>query len=143
MERHEAVAMLLMGAAYADNELDGREVAEVEKLLRRITGESELDSRLAQCLTNFDPGRFDMKEVAAVLAEETDAAKRKILELVVAVHDSDRHWNFDEDRYVRELGDALGVPGADYADLVVDELDVQRAGFVIMPPGLGDDPENA
>lgn len=136
MVRHEAVTRLLMGAAYADDHLDGAELVEIAKLLRRVTGESELDPRLRACMDTFDPKQFDVVEVAASLQSESVSAKTKILELVVAVHEADDSWDFSEDDYVKQVGAALGLEPHDIAVFVVGDIHVESGGFVVLPPPL-------
>ncbi|MFP6687273.1 MAG: TerB family tellurite resistance protein [Polyangiaceae bacterium] len=136
MVRHEAVARLLMGAAYADDHLDGAELAEVANLLRRVTGQSDLEPRLQECIDTFDPKMFDVVQVAASLQSESVTAKTKILELVVAVHEADDSWDFAEDDYVRQVGAALGLEPHDIAVFVVGDLHVESGGFVVLPPPL-------
>jgi uncharacterized tellurite resistance protein B-like protein len=136
MDRHEAVAQLLMGGAYADDHLDGAELEQVGTLLRRVTGQTELDPRLQSCLDSFDKDSFEIGEAASVLQGESMAAKRKVLELIVAVHEADDSWDFSEDDYVRQVGAALGLAASDYADLVVGDMAIESGGFVVLPPPL-------
>jgi tellurite resistance protein len=101
-----------------------------------VTGQTELDPRLQSCLDSFDKDSFEIGEAASVLQGESMAAKRKVLELIVAVHEADDSWDFSEDDYVRQVGAALGLAASDYADLVVGDMAIESGGFVVLPPPL-------
>jgi hypothetical protein len=103
-DRTELIADLLMGAALADSELDGREL--------------------------------DIASTVAALELETDEDKRYLLELIAAVHNADDVWDLDEDKYLREVAAALGMPERAYADLTIEVIDLQEAGRSLMPPPL-------
>ncbi len=109
---------------------------EVVKLLRRVTGQVELDPRIQLCLDSFDPAQFNLEQVVASLHAESLVAKRKILELIVAVHEADQSWDFSEDDYVRKVGSALGLEPAEYEDFVIGEIHVESGGFVVLPPPM-------
>ena len=50
---------LLMGAAYSDSELDGKEVETVKQILAEVTGE-ELSATIEQRIDTFDPSTFSV-----------------------------------------------------------------------------------
>ncbi len=134
--RNELIADLLMGAALADKHLDGRELEAVKRLLTEAMGVDKLPTSLEHRLERFKANELDMFGSVAQLGLRTKKEKRTLLELVVAVHESDELWDFDEDAYLRKLAAALRVPEEDYADLTVEVLSVETIGKVLMPPPL-------
>jgi len=134
--RHRLIGDLLMGAAMADQHLDGRELATVKRLLAEAMKKSSIPSFLERQLDNFDPERFDMAQVVKDLRLKDDAEKRNVLELIAKVHDSDELWDLDEDAYLRAVASELGMAEDSYADLTVQELDIGEIGAVLLPPPL-------
>jgi len=134
--RPDKVADLLMGAALADRHLDGRELDTVRTLLRRAMGRPSLPEWLVWRLDDFKPEHLDVTEAVAKLGLDSDDTKRKLLELIVAVHESDETWDLSEDAYLREVASALGLAAADYADLTVGELEIESIGRAVLPPPL-------
>jgi hypothetical protein len=142
-DRHALVADLLMGAAHADQHLDGRELAKVKELLCKATGSVTLPSELEERLDAFEPDRLDVEGTVERLAFESDDDKRHLLELISVVHDSDEVWDLDEDAYLRSVASALGLGHDDYADLTVAELEIEDIGAALLPPPLPEhDPED-
>jgi hypothetical protein len=97
----------------------------VRAALRRASGESVLPAALEARIDGFRPAAFDLDATVASLAIDDAASKRQLLELIAAVHEADDITDLDEDAYLRAVAEALGVPAADYADLVIDELAVE------------------
>ncbi|HHH29532.1 MAG TPA: hypothetical protein ENK57_14455 [Polyangiaceae bacterium] len=137
-DRHALVADLLMGAAHADQHLDGRELKKVEELLCKAT-KMPLLPELKDRLAGFDPAALDIAATVAGLHFESEGDKRHLLELIAAVHDSDEVWDLDEDAYLREVAGALGLDVDDYADLTVAELEIGDIGAALLPPPLPDE----
>ncbi len=119
------LADLLMGAAYADDKLRKREAEAVRDKLRSFLDLDELPPNLEERLQAFDPATFDLKATAQELLLETPSRRRKILELVAAVHDADEELDLDEDEYLRDLGEAMGLNESEYADLKLEILSVE------------------
>jgi uncharacterized membrane protein YebE (DUF533 family) len=135
-ERHLLVADLLMGAAYADWNLDGRELDAVRALLAQAMGRDAIPDWLEARLASFEPTRLDVVAVVRGLGLATDEERRYLLELIVAVHESDELWDFEEDDYLHKVAAALGMRRDAYADLSVDLVSVQRLGPTLLPPPL-------
>jgi uncharacterized tellurite resistance protein B-like protein len=135
--RNELIADLLMGAAFADNRLDGREYAAVKKLLAEVIDAEELPEEMESRLKAFDPKTFDAGEAAKSLELKEDAEKRKLIELVAAVTEADDVLDFDEDAYLKTVAEALGMDKESYADLSIEILSVenlQEAGSKLLEP---------
>jgi uncharacterized tellurite resistance protein B-like protein len=109
---------LLLGAAYADNELKDQERDEVRALLEELAGELPTDVELE--IVKFDPKAFDLAAVAGEFAGDTEDDRKKLLFLVSAVIEADEEIDFSEDDYLRALAEALKLPKAALAGLTVD-----------------------
>ena len=138
-DRHALIADLLMGAAHADQHLDGRELTKVKDLLCKATSNALLPKELEDRLDAFSPADLDVAATVAALDFEGEEDKRHLLELITAVHDSDEVWDLDEDAYLREVALALGLDPDDYADLTVAELEIGDIGAALLPPPLPDE----
>ncbi|MDZ4695518.1 MAG: TerB family tellurite resistance protein [Deltaproteobacteria bacterium] len=135
-DRIEQVADLLLGAAYADENLDGYEREAVLDLLSDVLGEDELPDALEKRVEEFDPDAFDLRATVSVFKNDSDATKRKLLELVVAVHEADQELDLSEDEYVKDLALALGLPEKAYADLTLDiEIEDLQADLAAVRKG--------
>ena len=127
-DRIQLVADILMAAAHADAHLHGEERSSVRRLLRQVLGESAVPMDLDFRVDEFDPATFDLGEAAAQFAGDPPENKRRLLELVSAVHGADQEYDLSEDDFVRQLGAALGLTEDSYRDLaatVVEEIDLE------------------
>ena len=138
-DRIDVITDLLMGAAYADGTLEGREEATVRRLLGELLDGATLPPETDARIKGFRREGFDLQAAAAHFLGDSAARKRKLLELVVAVRDADDVFDSAEDDYMTALARALGLPPAAYADLAlqIEELrsslhDVRRS----IPPVL-------
>jgi uncharacterized tellurite resistance protein B-like protein len=109
---------LLLGAAYADNELKDQERDEVRALLEELAGELPTEVELE--IVKFDPKAFDLTAVAGEFAGDTEDDRKKLLFLVSAVIEADEEIDFSEDDYLRALAEALKLPKTALAGLTVD-----------------------
>lgn len=143
--KNETIADLLMGAAYADNHLDGRELDTVKQLLAQVMSVDALPAEMAARLDAFDPKAFDARAAARALELGTDEEKRHLVELIAAVTEADEEHDLDENDYIAEVAGALDLPRATFTDLTVEVLSVENlkvAGQRLMsvPPPI---PEKA
>lgn len=136
-DRLPLVADLLMDAAHADKKLHGEEKGAVRRLLRELLDGAALPIDLDFRIEEFDPAAFDLAATAAAFAGEPPAVKRRLLELLAAVHAADGELDFVEDEQLRRVAAALGLAAAEYEDLVItvveelelgDDLDRLRYG---------------
>jgi uncharacterized tellurite resistance protein B-like protein len=111
---------LLLGAAHADRQFRAEEEASVRRLLADVLGVAEVPLDVEARIAVFTVEGFDLAATAAAFADDSEAEKRKLLELVAAVRDSDEEIDLDEDAYLRSLAQALGLPAAAFADLTLD-----------------------
>ncbi len=133
MTRHELIADLLMGAALADKHLDGRELDKVRSLLCEATGKKKLSAALEQRLASFKADALDVQARCDKLKLKTNDEKRKLLELIAAVHDSDDLWDLDEDAYLRQVATALRLPEEKWQDLAVQFISIEAIGEALLP----------
>jgi tellurite resistance protein len=122
-DRLPLVTDLLMEAAYADDKLEGEEKEAVKRLLREILEVQTLPMDLGFQIDEFDPKRFDRAQAVAAFAGDPPALKRRLLELIAAVHVADGEIDFAEDAHLREVGAALGLPPEAFKELVVDVVE--------------------
>jgi uncharacterized tellurite resistance protein B-like protein len=126
-DRIPLVADILMAAAHADARFEGQERAAVVRLLRQVLGGGALPMDLQFRIDEFDNAGFDLGEAAAAFAGDPPETRRRLLELVSAVHAADDEYDLSEDEFVRQLGAALGLAEESYRDLaavVVEEIDL-------------------
>lgn len=127
---------LLLGAAYADQELKDQERDCVRELLEELAGELPVDVELR--LTAFDPAKFDLEASAAAFRGDSEDDRKKLLHLVSAVNEADEEIDFSEDDYLRSLGKALGLPPKALEGLAVEiesaDLDESFAAVRKVPP---------
>ena len=109
---------LLLGAAYADNEVHDKEREEVRALLEDLAGELPTDVELE--IVKFDPKSFDLALTAGEFVGDSEDDRKKLLFLVSAVIEADEEIDFSEDEYLRALASALKLPASALAGLTVD-----------------------
>ncbi|MSP24607.1 MAG: hypothetical protein EXR75_05470 [Myxococcales bacterium] len=134
--RHEAILDLLMGAAFADKTLDGREVEKVKSLMCSAMRAKELPASLERRMARFDPKKFNLRQCVATLVLATDDEKRKVLEFIAAVHDADELLDMDEDAYLRHVAREMLLDESAVLGLTVDVLSIESLGPEVLPPPL-------
>jgi uncharacterized tellurite resistance protein B-like protein len=122
-DRLPLVADLLMDAAYADQRLEGDEKDAVKQLLREVLEVQTLPIDVDFRIEEFDHNKFDRAAVLAAFAGDSEHIKRRLLELIAAVHVSDGEIDFAEDAHLRAVGEGLGLPPEAFKELVVDVIE--------------------
>ena len=143
-DRLPLVADLLMEAAHADNRLHGDEKDTVRRLLCEILEVQALPMDVDFHIDEFDAGGFDRSAAVAAFAGDPPAVKRRLLELIGAVHAADGEIDFAEDDHMRAVGAALGLPPEAFKELVVDiveEIDVEVVEKIRYGDGKVDEAE--
>jgi uncharacterized tellurite resistance protein B-like protein len=134
----ELLADLFLGAAYSDDKVTTDERTFVRRLLAELLCVQKIPYYLNRRIDSFDHKNFDLRAAAKAFIAEPPMSKRRLLELVAQVNHSDGVLDFAEDEYLRDLAKALGVPAADYRDLVLEyEIERLRDSFhriVGLPP---------
>ena len=122
-DRLPLLADLLMDAAYADDHLEGEEKMAVKRLLREILEVATLPMDIDFRVDEFDPKRFDRAATAGAFVGDPPELKRRLLELIAAVHAADGEIDFVEDEQLRAVGAALGLQPEDFQELVVEVIE--------------------
>jgi uncharacterized tellurite resistance protein B-like protein len=122
-DRLPLVADLLMEAAYADQRLEGEEKDTVRRLLREILETDKLPMDADFRIEEFDAKTFDRSVATKAFVGDPPDLKKRLLELVAAVHAADGEIDFAEDDHLRAVGAALGLPPESFQDLVVDVVE--------------------
>jgi uncharacterized tellurite resistance protein B-like protein len=122
-DRLPLVADLLMEAAYADDRLHGDEKDAVKKLLCGVLEVQALPMDLAFRIDEFDAKGFDRTTATTAFANDPPALKKRLLELIAAVHAADGEIDFAEDAHLRAVGEGLGLPADSFKELVVDVVE--------------------
>jgi len=122
-DRLPLIADLLMDAAYADRQLAGDEKIAVRRLLREVMGADALPMDLDFRIDEFAPARFDLVQTGMAFAHDSLPQKRRLIELCAAVHAADGELDMAEDEHLRRVAAAIGLPTAQFQDLVIDILE--------------------
>lgn len=110
---------LLLGAAYADKRLEGREKEKIRALLGKLSGKSRLPDAVEARFKSFSPAAFDIEAAGKKLAG-LGADRRKVLEMIAAVTESDDEVDLAEDLFLRRAANAMDLDEKEFSDLVVD-----------------------
>lgn len=113
---------LLLGAAYADEELHSQEKTEIRALLVELAGEQRVE--VEACIASFEPAKFQLASVVGYFRGDSEDERRRLLRLAATVIEADDEIDFRENDYLRELASALALPQSALDGLVVDiEID--------------------
>lgn len=121
----ETITDLLLGAAYADKRLEGRETDKIRALLTKLAGSESLPANLEARFRSFQPASFDASAAGKRLAELGND-RRRVLEMIAAVTESDEEVDLAEDRYLRTVALAMGLADKQFRDLVVDFQEIDE-----------------
>ncbi len=117
---------LLLGAAYADGQLQGQEETEIRALLIELAGESRVE--VEACIQSFEPARFDLASLIGYFRNDTEEERTKLLILASKVVDADDEVDFAENEYLRTLAAALALPDSALEGLTTD-LELEEVRF--------------
>jgi hypothetical protein len=126
MKEHiDTITDLLLGSAYSDKRLEGEEMSAINKMICKLLGTDEVPEAQAARLKSFNPAKFDAVAAAKSLAGETTEHKRKILELIATVSESDDVIDLDEDAYLRKVAKGMGMEN-EIDDLTIEVLEEEE-----------------
>jgi hypothetical protein len=111
---------LFMGAAYADRRCNNREREYVRALVADLLCVDPVPAAVDALIQSFDPLKFDLATTVQDFLREPPMNKRRLMELVAYVTLSDGEQSFEEDGYLRALGQALGMRVDEYRHLTSD-----------------------
>jgi uncharacterized tellurite resistance protein B-like protein len=119
----DTFADLLLGAAYADKRLEGREIDTIRALLERAAGESPLSAELQARIKAFNPAKHDARGAAATLWFLSSTDKRTVVDLVAKVTEADGEIDLAEDDYLRKVALGLGMSDEEIAEITIQIID--------------------
>jgi uncharacterized tellurite resistance protein B-like protein len=121
---------LLLGAAYADKRLEGQEKDKIRSLLAKLLGSDSFPAEVEARFKGFSPAKFDVDAAGKKVSHLGDD-RRKILEMVAAVTESDEEIDQAEDRYLRRVAAAMGLKDQEVNDLLVDFDEIDELDGVL------------
>jgi len=120
-----------MGAAYADNDCIRSEREYVRALVADLLCKPSLPEDIEAQIERFQPERFDLRAAAAEFLREPPMNKRRLMELVAYVTLADGKQAREEDSYLCQLGEALGMRPDEYRHLTSDpDMAALRESFL-------------
>lgn len=122
----KALAHLLLGAAWADDELHGLESAAIDRILQNLVNPGLVPEEITEYVRSFTPGDVAVETAVAELAVEDPEDRRAVLGLVATVIDADFTYDFQEGDYLKEVATALGAPKEDYRDHIVRTVRLKK-----------------
>ncbi|MGH1340454.1 MAG: TerB family tellurite resistance protein [Nannocystales bacterium] len=123
MKEHIAtITDLLLGAAYADKRLEGDELRAITNMVCKLLGVDELPEAQQDQLKAFNPAKFEVSAASSSLASLGEDDKKRVLELVASINESDDVIDFDEDAYLRKVATGLGVDDSVIAEHTIEIL---------------------
>lgn len=124
MKAHvSTITSLLLGAAYADKRLEGKELDSIRSILNKIMGTDELPAAQEDQIKSFNPAKFDVAGATSTLQVLSSDDKRKILELIATVNESDDELDLDESEYLGKVARGMGLAESSFSDLTIEVLD--------------------
>jgi uncharacterized tellurite resistance protein B-like protein len=133
---------VLLGAAYADNQLHDAERAEIRATLAELAGKLTPDVEMR--IKKFDPKKFDLARAAAPFKADPEDERRKLLFLVSSVIEADEEIDLAEDDYLRALAKALALPASALKGLTVEiETEELKQTFAAVRKGPPPPPKGA
>jgi len=139
-DRIEAVCDLLMGAAYADKELHEKEKQVVSDFLATLLPDGELTADLKKRIDEFSPDDFKLSSVLSNFSDDSLDDRKKLLEIIAAVHAADEEHDFDEDDFLNEVASGLSLSDDDKKahslDYEVESLKDNLASLRPSPPPI-------
>jgi uncharacterized tellurite resistance protein B-like protein len=137
-DRIEAVCDLLMGAAYADKELHDKEKQVVTDYLGSLLPDGELTEEIEERIANFSPEGFKLGDVLSQFSDDSEEDRKKLLEVVAAVHSADEEYDLDEDDFITMVAAGLLLSDEDakkhLLDYEVESLKEYMAKLRPSPP---------
>ena len=137
-DRIEAVCDLLMGAAYADNLLHDKEKQVVTDFLGSLLPDGEVTDELLERIGSFSPDGFELGDVLSQFADDSEEERKKLLEVVAAVHSADEEYDLDEDEFITSVAAGLSLTDDDsmkhLLDYEVESLKEYMAKLRPSPP---------
>lgn len=123
-EQLKAVAEILAGAAWADDQFHGLEAETISKILTECADDEVAAEHARAHLSEFDRDAFDIDDAVERLGLESDPERAALLALVARVTDADFTHDFAESDYIESVASSLGVDESVYKSHTVEEIKV-------------------
>lgn len=134
-DRVEAVCDLLMGAAFADENLHEKEKQVVENYLKELMPDGKLTPELRERIDTFAPASFEMEKVAKLFASDGKSDRIKLLDVVAAVNSADGEYDFAEDDYLHSVAKAMSLDEDDSKEhTLVYEVETLKGYLATLRP---------
>lgn len=122
----KALTHLLLGAAWADNELHGLETAAIDRILQNLVNPGFVPEEITGYVQGFTPGDLDIEAAVEQLGVDDPEDRRAVLGLVATVIDADFTYDFQEGDYLKEVALALGAPQEEFRDHIVRTVRLKK-----------------
>lgn len=117
----EALAELLLGMAYIDDELEDEEFDLVYEMLDGLTP-GKMPEFLDDYILTFDPDALDVKTTVARLGFTEPNQRRVVLNMLASIAEADNVLAMSESDFLKEVGQALGANPDEYELMMIDVL---------------------
>ena len=122
----QSLAHLLLGAAWADNELHGLESAKIDQILKSLVDGGQLPAVVTDYVDDFDPDMVSVEDAVAGLNVTAEDDRRAVLSLVASVIDADFTYDFKEGDYLTQVAEALEAPEEEYKSHLVKTVRLKK-----------------
>ncbi|MBU1238588.1 TerB family tellurite resistance protein [Myxococcota bacterium] len=119
----ELLADLLMGAAYADNNLENSEQAIVLKIMQEMTSQRMLPASLMSHISAFNPKAFNLDKTLKAFGVKGGEEAKLLLGLLIRVTEADDVYDMDEGSYLMKVATAINAPKELTENLTMELLD--------------------
>lgn len=131
----EALAELLLGMAYVDDELEDREFDLVYEMLDGLTP-GKLPEFLDDYILTFDPDALVVEASVARLGFTEPNQRQVVLNMLASIAQADEVLALSESDFLKQVGAALGAQPDEYELMT---LDIISEGDLPTPPPLPKD----
>lgn len=127
----EALAELMLGMAYVDDELEDEEFDLVYEILDGITP-GKLPEFLDDYILTFDPDALVVSETVERLGFTEPDERRIVLNMLAGIAEADNVLALEESDFLKEVGQALGASPDEYELMTLEVL--SEVGAATPPP---------
>ena len=122
----KALTHLLLGAAWADDELHGLESQAIDRILKNLVHPGLVPEEITEYVRGFQKDDVDVDAAVAELAVEDPGDRQAILALVAKVIDADFTYDFQEGDYLKTVATALGAPKEEFRNHIVRTVRLKK-----------------
>lgn len=113
-----ALAEILCGAGYADEDFETSERIVVGAMLMKVLGVTQLPAEVQSFIDTFDASKLNLVDACARLDLESDRDRKSLVKVVADIVKADEKVDKAERGFVTRLGKALGLPAAEVKALL-------------------------